>query len=416
MKIAIIGSGISGLVAAHKLHKEHDITVFEANDRIGGHTHTVGVRDSDQMVGVDTGFIVYNETTYPYFTKLLRELEVETQPTEMSFSVTCRKSGLEYNGSSLRQLFVQKRNIFRPSFYRMIREILRFNRLTAEVFATPNDTRTIREFVTEYHFQPQFIDHYLVPLGASLWSCSASKFLDFPLSLVVRFLENHGMNTVDNRPEWRVIKGGSQKYVDKIIRPFADRILVNTPVRSIRRTDTSVEITAANRAVEEFDHVVVACHSNQALRMLADPSPVENEMLSEFPYQANKVFLHTDTAILPKRKKAWASWNYHIPQEPQKNVSVTYDMNILQTLKTEEVYCVTLNDSFPIRSDSVIKEIDYEHPLYTVKGMEAQNRHHELINQNRTSFCGAYWGNGFHEDGVRSALAVVEGLRQEVLV
>jgi len=410
MKVAVIGSGISGMVAAHRLSEHHQVTVFEAGGYVGGHTNTVHVELDGEDQHIDTGFIVFNETNYPCFSALLDELGVASQPTEMSLSVRDDRDGLEYNGSSLNQLFIQRRNLVRPGFHRMIREILRFGREAPEMLTDTTTSKTVQQYVDDNGYSAAFVDQYLVPLGTALWSAPAATFRAFPIRFVVRFLHNHYMLRIKGRPTWRVIRGGSFRYIEKLTARYSGRIMLNTPVESIRRMDIGVCLRFKDRPNEWFDHVIVACHADQALKLLSDPSDRERELLASFPYQSNDAVLHTDTSVLPRHRKAWASWNAHVPTEDRDRVSVTYHMNTLQSLISKHHFCVTLNDDSGIDPAKVLRRIRYEHPVYTLKQETAQRRHYELVNTNRTSFCGAYWGYGFHEDGVRSALAVCEAL------
>ncbi|MBI1355699.1 MAG: FAD-dependent oxidoreductase [Acidobacteria bacterium] len=412
MKIAIVGSGVSGLTAAYRLHRRHEVTVFEAGDRVGGHTNTMRFELDGEEWAVDTGFIVYNERNYPLFTALLAELGVESQPTSMSFSVRSDPANLEYNGTSLDQLFAQRRNLLRPSFYRMLRDILRFHREAPALQAASGDDVSVADFLTREGYSREFAEHYLTPLGSALWSSPPGTFRSFPIRFVVEFLANHSMLQVEGRPTWRVIRGGSCRYVEKLTASFRDRILLNTPVRAVERRPGHVRLVDAQGAEGRFDHVIFACHSDQALRIVQDPTTTEAELLGEFPYQANEAVLHTDPSVLPRRRKAWASWNYHVRPDAADRATVTYNMNLLQGLPWRRVFNVTLNDSEAIRPESVIHKIVYHHPLFTARRGEAQRRHPELIDANGTSYCGAYWGYGFHEDGVRSAAAVCEALAQ----
>ncbi len=414
MRIAVIGSGISGLTAAHYARRRHDITVFEAGSYAGGHTNTIDVEMDGERHAVDTGFIVFNERNYPHFTALLRELEVSWRPTSMSFSVRCDHSGVEYNGTSLNTLFAQRSNLLRPSFLRMVLDIVRFNREAPALEGVEGDLTSVDQYIERNGYSREFAERYLIPLGASLWSCPAGAFRRFPIRFVVEFLSNHAMLQVDGRPVWQVIQGGSKRYVEKLIAPFADRILLNTPVRSVERRPDHVRLVDGRGQEGRFDHVVFSCHSDQALRLLRDATPTERELLGAFPYQPNEAVLHTDVGVLPRKKAAWASWNYHIRRDDPDRAAVTYNMNILQGLESKQVFNVTLNDDDGIDPARVIRRIRYEHPTYTAKRRSAQRRHGELIGVNRTSFCGAYWGYGFHEDGVRSALAVSRRLQEEV--
>ncbi len=406
MKIAIVGGGISGLVAAYLLSPDHEVTVFEANDYPGGHTHTVSVELDGERQAIDTGFIVFNESNYPNFARLLRRLDVSWQPTSMSFSVRSDRSGLEYNGTSLNGLFAQRRNLIRPGFYRMLRDILRFHREAPGLLAGGDDAVTVAEYVEAHRYSMEFVEHYLVPLGSSLWSCPATKFREFPIEFVVEFLANHRMLQVDGRPAWQVIQGGSVRYVEKLTAGFRDGIRLSCPVRTVKRCHDHVMVCSGQGQAERFDHVILACHSDQALTLLADPSSEENEILGAFPYQRNEAVLHTDASVLPKQRRAWASWNYHLRRDDPGRVAVTYNMNMLQGLESKHVFCVTLNDDGRIAPEKVIRRIRYHHPVFTTRRTEAQRLHGKLIHNRRTSYCGAYWGYGFHEDGVNSALAV----------
>jgi predicted NAD/FAD-binding protein len=409
MKIAIIGTGISGMVVAYLLHRDHEITVFEAADYIGGHTNTIDVQLDGQSYAVDTGFIVFNDWTYPNFIALLKKLGVETQASDMSFSVKCEQTGLEYNGTSMNTLFAQRRNLLRPSFYRMIRDILRFNRESVELLSQPEPGPSLGAYLEANRYSSEFINHYIVPMGAAIWSADHATMWGFPARYLVQFFKNHGMLSVNDRPAWRVIKGGSQRYMEKLIAPFRDRIQLNTPVESVVRHSDSVEIRlmqGSGGRTMRFDHVIIAAHSNQALSMLADPSPTEREILGAIPYQDNEAVLHTDASLLPRRKLAWAAWNYHLlPNQPDRAV-VTYHMNRLQNLSAPHEFCVTLNHTDAIDPAKVLRRITYHHPVYSPEAVAAQRRHGEVNGVNRTSYCGAYWGFGFHEDGVKSALAV----------
>ena len=411
MKIAIIGSGIAGNTIAYHLHKAHEITVFEAGNHIGGHTHTHDIVVAGKQHAVDTGFIVFNDRTYPNFIALLDELGVEWKPSHMSFSVHCEKSGFEYNGTTLNSLFAQRRNFLRPSFYRMIGEILRFNKTAPELLEDGPEIR-LGDYLAQQGYSRNFIDYYIVPMGSAIWSTEARQMMEFPARFFVRFFHHHGMLTVNNRPQWRVIKGGSARYVEALTASFRDRIRLNTPVQQVRRLKRSVRVKPYNGPEEQFDWVVFACHSDQALAMLADPGAAEKDILGAIPYQENSVYLHTDAVMMPKRKLAWAAWNYHVTPEPADRVAVTYNMNILQGLDAAEPVLVTLNHTGNINPAKVIKRLTYHHPVYTTEGARAQARHGEISGVNRTLYCGAYWRNGFHEDGVVSALTALEQLRK----
>lgn len=410
MKIAIVGSGISGLTAAYLLHREHEITLFEANGYIGGHTNTVEVEQEGQKYAVDTGFIVFNGKNYPNFVKILDQLEVESQPTSMSFSVRCARTGLEYNGTSLNGLFAQRRNLLRPSFYRMVMDILRFYREAHELLEGGDESMTLGEYLGRKGFSPQFVEHHIVPMGAAIWSADPADMYDFPARHFARFFDNHGLLQWKGRPQWRVVKGGSQQYVKRMTRMFGDCIRLNSPVERITRVDGGVEVKAANRPAERFDEVIVAAHSDQTLRMLGDPSSVEREVLGAIRYQTNETVLHTDNSLLPHRRRAWASWNYFLPAEKRSVPTVTYDMNILQGLNSPKHFCVTLNRSEEIDPDEVLQRFTYHHPIFDVKAVDAQRRWEEISGVDRIHYCGAYWGLGFHEDGVVSSLRVAQKL------
>jgi uncharacterized protein len=402
MRIAVIGSGISGLVVAYLLHDRHEVAVFEARDRIGGHTHTVTVPDADgHPHAVDTGFIVFNESNYPLFCRLLERLGVASQPSDMSFSVRCDETGLEYNGSTLRQVFVQPSNLLRPSFHRMLLDILRFNRTAERDLQAGLGDETLGDYLARKRFSDRLARHYLVPMGSALWSTPPGEVLDMPVAFFVRFFSQHGMLTVDDRPEWRVVRGGSDRYKEALVASFQDRIRTSCAVRAVTRREDHVVVDG-----ERFDHVVLACHSDQALDILDDASQPEREILTSMRYRANDVVLHTDTSVLPRRQGAWGAWNYRIPKGAAVAPRVTYDMNLLQGITSRSTFCVSLNSTEDINPDSVLFRDRYAHPQYSLEGFAAQRRHGEISGRTRTHFCGAYWGNGFHEDGVRSAVEV----------
>jgi len=405
MKVAIIGTGIAGNVAAYKLRDHHDITVFEAAPYVGGHTNTVDVFEAGKKLAIDTGFIVFNDRTYPNFIELLDEIGQTSKPSEMSFSV--RSDNLEYNGRSLDALFAQRSNLVRPRFYRMLRDIIKFNLEAGRAAnGAPND-RSMREFLAENRYGAEFIDQYLVPMAAAIWSAEPTRVLDMPADFLVRFFDNHGLLQLRDRPQWRVVSGGSREYVKKLVAGHRDCIRLNTAVRSVRRVSMGVEVLASGYEPQIYDAVFFACHSDQALNMLSAPTTVEEEVLGAIRYQANEAILHSDERVMPSRKKTWAAWNYHVPKDPDRHVAVTYNMNILQGLRARNQYCVTLNDASEIRADRIIKRLRYEHPMYTREAVAAQARQGE-VNQDRFFFCGAYWRNGFHEDGVVSALQAIE--------
>mgnify|MGYP001811872835 CR=1 FL=1 len=416
MKIAIVGTGIAGTYAAYRLAREHDITVFESDNRIGGHTNTVKVNDDGRPLAVDTGFIVFNDATYPNFLALLDELGVESQASDMSFSVTGGPSGLEYNGSTLNRLFAQRSNLFRPSFYRMLIDILRFNREAPALIEAPDFDLTLGEYLDRNGYSQNFMEHYILPMGSAIWSATAERMRAMPAVFFVRFFQNHGLLSVTDRPQWRVIKGGSAQYVEKLVAGHKDRIRLGAAVESVRRFPEYVEVKARGCETERFDQVILACHSNQALDMLADPTLEEREVLGAIGYQRNEAVLHTDTSLMPKRRRAWAAWNYNITDAPsmqEGKVTLTYNMNILQGLDATQQYCVTLNNTAAIDPDRILRVFQYEHPIFTERAVAAQSRHRAINGACRTYFCGAYWRYGFHEDGVVSAIDALNHLNED---
>jgi predicted NAD/FAD-binding protein len=414
MKIAVVGTGIAGNVAAYHLCREHEVTVFEANDRIGGHTHTHDVHAWGRDYRIDTGFIVFNKATYPHFLDLLHELGVAYQDSDMSFSVRCDRTAMEYNGTTINSLFAQRSNLLKPAFLRMIRDILRFNREAVAIGATLDEHTTLGDFLMDQQFSREFIDWYIVPMGAAIWSTDPAQMLGFPASYFIRFFANHGLLSVNDRPQWYVVKGGSDGYLRKLSQPYRDSIRLRSPVVSIRRLPHTVEVTTASGGKERFDYVFVATHSDQALAMLRDPSPEESEVLGSIRYQKNDVVLHTDARTLPRRRRAWAAWNYRVPVDSRSNVTVTYNMNQLQSLESPEPFCVTLNDEDSIDPSRVIKRLQYDHPMYEPGSIAAQRRQEEINGPRRTFFCGAYWRYGFHEDGVVSALNALQHFQTQL--
>lgn len=410
-RIAIIGSGIAGLTSAYLLSREHHVVLFEANDYLGGHTHTRHVKARDRSYPVNTGFIVFNDWTYPNFIKLMGQLGVKSEASDMSFSVRCENTDLEYNGTSLNTLFAQRRNIFKPSFWRMIKDILRFNKETVAALqaGTLDDGQSLASYLSEHGYSEGFKMRYIIPMGAAIWSAPIEIMMSFPIKFFLQFFNNHGMLSVDDRPQWRVLSGGSESYIKPITAGYADNVRLNTPVLSVTRDGEQVNVTTEAHGLETFDHVVFACHSDQALQILQDATPTESEILGAIPYQMNDVVLHTDTKIMPKRPLAWASWNYHIPQRAKEMAMVTYNMNMLQNFDdAEETYLVTLNRNHEIDPDKIIESFRYAHPVFTMDGVTAQARHQEISGAQRTHYCGAYWFNGFHEDGVNSGLRVAK--------
>ncbi len=406
MKIAIIGSGISGLLAARLLADDHEVHVFEANAYVGGHTNTVSFEAFGRRFAADTGFMVFNDRTYPNFVRLLGMLGIAARGSDMSFSVRCDKTGLEYQGSSLNGLFAQRRNLVRPSFYRMLLDVLRFNRRSVELLRGEDYELELGQYLDRNRYSRQFIDHYLVPMGAAIWSAPPERFLQFPARFIVNFFNNHGLLTVRGHPRWKTVEGGASRYVEAITRPFADRIRLSCPAVSVRRYPDHVAVTSERGGSEDFDAVVLAAHSDQSLAMLADASQAEREILGAISYQRNETVLHVDPSLLPRRRRAWASWNYRIPEEEGQPVVLTYNLNRLQGHVSPDPICVTLNGTGRISERKILRQIEYHHPVYSRQALAAQKRFHEINGKNRTYFCGADWGHGFHEDGVNSALAV----------
>lgn len=427
MRIAVVGTGVSGLVAAHLLHPDHDITVFEADARIGGHVNTIDLTVAGREYAVDTGFIVYNERNYPGFAALLDELRVPTQPTEMSFGVSDARTGLEFGGSNLDTLFAQRRNALNPAYLRFLAEIVRFNRAVRRLVADeprwtgPNrlhadapdadDAESIADFVARHRYSDAFVRRFLVPFGASIWSADPATFTEFPIRAYARFMHNHGLLELAGRPQWRTITGGSRTYVDALVAPFRDRIRVSTPVQKIvSRAETQTVEVLTERGPESFDRVIVAGHSDQALRLLGDATPAERDVLGAIGYQRNTATLHTDARMLPANPRARASWNYAV-DAGDSGATVTYWMNRLQRLDCPLPILVTLNRRDGIDDRHVLAELEYDHPVFDGAAMAAQRRRHEIQGRRGIHFAGAYWGYGFHEDGVQSGREVVAAIR-----
>ncbi len=429
MRIAIVGSGISGLTAAYKLSKWHDVVLYEANASLGGHTATKIVSLNEKQFAIDTGFIVFNDWTYPNFINLLQELNVESQPTSMGFSVVDTASGFEYAGNSLNTLFSQRKNLLSPTHWRMLRDIVRFNKSAVRDLEQNKiaSGQTLGEYLFKGNYSSAFIERYLIPMGSAIWSSTEADMREFPLQFFVRFFKNHGLLNIKERPQWRVIKGGSHSYIAPLVERFKNKIRLGDPVAAINRRDKVVEVRSA-KGINEFDAIVLACHSDQARSILMDASDTEKDILNAINYQVNDVCLHTDTRFLPGSKRAWSSWNYYLDlssamkENPKKPICVdkklpilTYNMNILQGIDSRdtdgEVFCVTLNNNDGIDSDKVLGRYQYSHPVFSLPAIEAQSRWDTISGVNRTYFCGAYWLNGFHEDGVNSALRVVEQIQ-----
>jgi predicted NAD/FAD-binding protein len=415
MRVAIVGTGISGLGAAHRLHRHHEVTLFEASGYVGGHTATVNVEAAGGTWAIDTGFIVFNELTYPNFAALLHELAVPWQRSEMSFSLRCERTGLEYNGTSLDAVFAQRRNLLRPSFLRMLTEILRFNAQARNVLGTADRDLTLGDYLQRHRYSRQFTDHYIVPMGRAIWSATEAAMLCFPAALFIDFFHRHGFLSVNDRPTWLAVRGGSHKYVARLAAPFRQRIRLRTPVTGIRRSADHVSLRTGAGHVEHFDAVVLACHSDQALDLLDDPSGAERDVLGAFSYQENDVLLHTDTRLLPRARRARAAWNYHLLAQRQERVAITYDMNTLMSLTAPTRFLLTMNRNDHVDAACVLREFTYHHPVYTPDAVRAQQRRHEISGVNRTWYCGAYWGAGFHEDGLVSGYQAAAELNRSPL-
>ncbi|NVK74989.1 MAG: FAD-dependent oxidoreductase [Oceanospirillaceae bacterium] len=412
MKIAIIGSGISGLTSAYLLQQQHDVTVFESAERIGGHTATVQVEEGGNTRAIDTGFIVFNDWTYPNFIRLMDELGVTSKATEMSFSVSCQRTGLEYGGNNLNTLFAQRRNLLNFSFIGMLKDILRFNKEAIQDLegGQLKEGVTLGEYLKEKGYGSRFASHYLIPMGSAIWSSTLDEMMDFPLVFFVRFFKNHGLLSVNDRPQWRVIEGGSSAYLPPLVAKFEDRIQLGADIAKVQRAENEVIIHFGDGSTQTFDQVVFACHSDEALALLADPSAEEQAILGAIPYRNNDVVLHTDTRLLPKKQLAWSSWNYHLGTDSTKPATLSYNMNILQHFSSDTTYVVTLNQTDMIAEDKIVGRFQYSHPTFTLEGIKAQDRWAEINGVNKTWFCGAYWRNGFHEDGCWSGVRVANGL------
>jgi len=413
LKIAIVGSGISGLASAHYLSQHHEVTVFEGSDRVGGHTATMDVKLGTRRYAIDTGFIVFNDWTYPNFIALMDELGVTSKPTAMGFSVNDLSTGLEYSGTNLDCLFAQRRNLVSPRFLAMVRDILRFNKesindLDSEALS---EAETLGDYLQRNGYSEGFKEQYLIAMGSAIWSADCETMMAFPVSFFVRFFKNHGLLSVKNRPQWRVIEGGSREYLRPLCQRFESRIHTNAEVQRIERHASGVNLNLTDGRSFSFDQVVIATHSDQALAMLGDPSVQEQDILGAMPYQSNDVVLHTDIQMLPKNKKTWSSWNYQLGVSTDRAV-VTYNMNILQGIEAPETFCVTLNNTDAINPNLILGRFTYDHPVFSLRGMAAQQRWAEINGTNNTWYCGAYWHNGFHEDGVVSALRVANSLKE----
>lgn len=409
MKIAVVGAGISGLVCAYLLSGVHDLTLYEKEERLGGHTNTVVVSHEGRSIPVDTGFIVFNERNYPKFCTLLQRLGVASRPTTMSFSVRDSRSGFEYGGSSLAGVVGAWSNLLRPRWWSVMAGVATLGRTGAAEMADVGPDATIGDLYQSGRFSRGFLDDYLVPMAAAIWSAPREALLEFPARFFLRFFDNHGMLDLRTRPQWRTVEGGSRTYIDAMMGTIGSASRTAQPVVRVRRGPDGVIVSTP--AVDElFDAVILATHADQSLAMLADATDAERRILSAMPYQANEAVLHTDERLLPRRRRCWAAWNYRLTSDPARPAAVTYNMTMLQGLGTRTPLCVTLNDTAEIGPASIVRKFTYHHPLYTLAGDRARAHWSEISGASRTHYCGAYWGNGFHEDGVVSALRVCERL------
>lgn len=408
LRIAVIGAGISGLLAARLLSTRHEVTLIERCETLGGHARTVDVDMDGSTFQADVGFMVFNRRTYPNFSRMLDLLGVATQTSDMSFSVHSEIDGLEYQGSSLNGLFAQRKNLLRPSFWRMLVDIVRFNRRGRRAIAAGqlNDGQTVGEFVERCNGGASFRGHYLGPMAGAIWSTDPARIFEFPARFLLGFMKNHGLLQLADRPEWRTIAGGSRSYVEALLRGSDVEIVLGNQVKRIVRREAGVSIEFAEAASEAYDEIVLACHADAALRLLDEPTPAEKEVLGAFPYQPNRAVLHTDLRMLPESRRCWASWNYRLPRDAEGGASVTYDLSRLQQIPTQRPLLLTLNDRGVIDRDKVIQQFQFRHPAYTARSIGAQQRHRLISGRRRTHYCGAYWGFGFHEDGVNSALRI----------
>ena len=409
-KVAVIGSGISGLVSAYLISQKHQVFLFEKDQRLGGHTATIDVEVDGQPYAIDTGFIVFNDRTYPNFLALLEQIGIDKQETEMSFSVQNKLTGLEYNGHSLNSLFSQRKNLLNPKFWGLLKSIVRFNNLAKAYYRDNKHTKgiTLGEFLDEQGFDRYFSEHYILPMTAAIWSTSLSQARAFPLAFFIQFFYHHGLLDITNRPQWYVIPGGSRNYIEKLTPRFADNIKLNADIKSVKRNEQGVELLFNDGSTEQFDEVVLACHSDQALALLAEPTEQEQQVLGQLPYSDNEVVLHLDDTMLPKHKLSWASWNYQLTGDTERPAAVTYNMNILMGLSQAPTFCVTLNQTEQIQADKILAKFNYHHPVISPDSYLAQQRREEICGKSGIHFAGAYWYQGFHEDGVRSALDVAK--------
>ena len=413
MKIAIIGSGISGLTAASMLHKQHDITVYEKNNYVGGHANTHTFENNGKLVAIDTGFIVFNDWTYPNFEKLISNLDIKINKSNMGFSVYCQRTRFEWSGENLKSLLFNKSNWHQTKAYHILFDFFNFNKIAKE-FITTDENLSLGEFLQQYKFSQNFIDYYILPMGSAIWSTIPEQIMQFPATSFLKFFNNHGLLNFKKRPQWKTIQGGSKQYVQALIKPFANKIKLNTKIIKIKRTDISNIVITENEQAEQYDMLLFACHSDQVLKLLEEPNEKERSILGAIKYQNNTAVLHTDKNLMPKRRTTWSAWNYSIPNYTNDKVTVTYHMNQLQKLNTTQDYFVTLNQDNCIDKSKIITTKNYAHPVFNQAAIKAQARYSEINGFNRTYFCGAYWRNGFHEDGAWSAVRAVNAINETI--
>ena len=414
MNIAIVGAAISGLVTAYILSRDHDVTVFEKEKKAGGHAQTTLVDDGGRVLPIDTGFIVFNTLNYPMLNRLFETLGVRTHNSNMSFSVRCDKDDFEYNGSSLNKIFSQRRNLFHPEMWKMLKDILQFNRHAKQSLdRSVADTVTVDDFLASRGYSEAFAERYLLPLGASIWSSDCASFRKFPIRFVIEFLNNHSLLQLSGRPQWKTVTGSSKQYVEKLEHYLKGKLRHNANVQYVDRKQDRVEVYWNDNRVATFDEVIMATHADTSIGTVANPDKEELDILNKFPYQSNQACLHTDTRVLPSNRRAWGSWNYLVRENSERAVCVTYNMNLLQGFDSPTTYCVSLNQGDLIRESQIIKHMQYQHPMFYPGRDEAQKKHSLLIRRRGISYCGSYWGSGFHEDGIRSALNVCDAFGME---
>lgn len=406
MKVAIIGSGIAGNTTAYLLCDKHEITLFEKEDRIGGHSHTHEVSIENKIVSVDTGFIVFNKKTYPLFTRLLDDLNVDYINSHMSFSVHSKKNNFEYNGTNLNGLFAQRKNLLNPRFLMMIYEIFKFNKHAKKIL-NQTENITMHELLNQLGLSSYFQQNYIFPMGSAIWSSDINAIMNFPAHFFIQFFDNHGMLSINERPQWLTIKGGSKNYVAKLTEKFKDKIRINSQIKAVHRKKDKVEVQS-NHGNETYDYVFFACHSDEALKLMANPTQIEKNILGAIPFTQNEITLHTDENVLPKSKRAWAAWNYNIDNDVDEPIYLTYNMNILQSLPLKTPLLVSLNLGHLINQTKILKKFNYSHPYFSIQSQKAQAQKKLINGKNRSLYVGAYWHNGFHEDGVKSAYEAVD--------